>query len=83
MKRAILISLFALVTLTGWAQNAYTLSCDITPLIEELKKEEVKVDSFYLADFASQAPLTEKFALQGNKVAISGTIDKPQIAPME
>ena len=82
MKKSIIISLFALVTLTGWAQNAYTLSCDITPLIEELKKEEVKVDSFYLADFASQAPLTEKFALQGNKVAISGTIDKPQIAAL-
>ena len=80
MKKTITTIMLVFVTLMGRAQNAYTLSCDLTPLIEELKKEEVKIDSFYLADFASQAPITEKFALQGKKVAISGTVDKPQIA---
>ena len=74
--------ILALVAMTGWAQKTYTLSCDLTLLIEELKKEDAKVDSFYLADFASLTPITEKFALQGNKVAIGGTIDKPQIAAL-
>ena len=32
MKKSILISLFALVTLTGWAQNTYTVSCDVRML---------------------------------------------------
>ena len=32
MKKSIIISLFALVTLTGWAQNTYTVSCDVSLL---------------------------------------------------
>lgn len=81
-KKLFITALLALVAMVGQAQNNYTLSCDLTLIIEEFAKENVKVDSFYIADFASQAPITEKFALQGNKVAISGRIDKPQIAAL-
>ena len=81
-KKFIITILFALVATTGQTQNTYTLSCDLSILNEELGKEGTKIDSFYLADFASQKPITEKFALQGNKIAISGKIEKPQIAAL-
>ena len=68
-KKSIISALLALVALTGQAQNTYTLNFDTTILGEELSKENVKIDSFYLADFVSREPITEKFALQGNTPA--------------
>ena len=81
-KKSILSALLALAAMTGQAQNTYTVSCDVSLLNEEYAKENVKVDSFYLADFVSQEPITEKCALQGNKIAISGRVEKPQIAAL-
>ena len=81
-KKSIISALLALVALTGQAQNTYTLNFDTTILGEELSKENVKIDSFYLADFVSHEPITEKFAPQGNKIAISGKVEKPQIAAL-
>ena len=81
-KKSIISALLALVTMTGQAQNTYTLNFDTTILGEELSKENVKIDSFYLADFVSHEPITEKFAPQGNKIAISGKVEKPQIAAL-
>ena len=63
-KKSIISALLALVALTGQAQNAYTLNFDTTILGEELSKENVKIDSFYLADFVSLEPITEKFAFK-------------------
>ena len=81
-KKSILSALLALAAMTGQAQNTYTVSCDVSLLNEEYAKENVKIDSFYLADFVSQEPITEKCALQGNKIAISGRVEKPQIAAL-
>ena len=81
-KKSIISALLALVAMTGQAQNTYTLNFDTTILGEELSKENVKIDSFYLADFVSHEPITEKFAPQGNKIAISGKVEKPQIAAL-
>lgn len=82
MKKSILSIILAVAALTATAQNTYTLNFDPVLLSEELAKENVKIDSFYLADFVSQEPITEKFALQGNKIAISGKVDNPQIAAL-
>ena len=81
-KKSFLSVLLALAAMTGQAQNTYTLNFDTALLGEELSKENVKIDSFYLADFVSLKPITEKFALQGNKIAISGKVEKPQIAAL-
>ena len=81
-KKSILSALLALAAMTGQAQNTYTVSCDVSLLNEEYAKENVKIDSFYLADFVSQEPITEKCVLQGNKIAISGRVEKPQIATL-
>ena len=82
IKQTFITILFVLVAMTGQAQNTYTLNFDTALLSEELGKEDVKIDSFYLADFVSQEPITEKFALKDNKIAISGKVEKPQIAAL-
>ena len=74
--------ILAVTALTATAQNTYTLNFDPVLLSEELAKENVKIDSFYLADFVSQEPITEKFAFKDNKIAISGKVDNPQIAAL-
>ena len=81
-KKSILSALLGLAAMTGQAQNTYTVSCDVSLLNEEYAKENVKIDSFYLADFVSQEPITEKFAFKDNKIAISGKVDNPQIAAL-
>ena len=83
MKKTIITALLALVAITGQAQeNNYTVSGDMTPMIEEMGKEGVNIDSCYLAVFGSWEPITEKFALQGNKVVVSGKVEKPMIAAL-
>ena len=83
MKKICLLTLFALATMTGWAQeNNYTIKADITPIVEEMTKHNVVIDSFYLADYTSKKPFTEKFALQENKIEISGKVETPQIASL-
>jgi thiol-disulfide isomerase/thioredoxin len=92
MKKICLLTMFALVTMTGWAQehrlrltegkNKYTVKADIAPMVKEMAKHNVVIDSFYLADYASKKPITEKFALQGNKVEVSGKVETPQIAAL-
>ena len=82
MKKSILSIILAIAALTATAQNTYTLNFDPVLLSEELAKENVKIDSFYLADFVSQEPITEKFAFKDNKIAISGKVDNPQIAAL-
>ena len=83
MTKTIIITMLALVSMTGWAQqNNYTVSGDVTPMIEEMSKEGVSIDSCYLAVFGSWEPITEKVALQGNKVTVSGKVEQPQIAAL-
>ena len=82
IKQTFITILFVLVAMTGQAQNTYTLNFDPALLSEELAKENVKIDSFYLADFVSQEPITEKFAFKDNKIAISGKVDNPRIAAL-
>ena len=82
MKKSILSIILTVTALTATAQNTYTLNFDPVLLSEELAKENVKIDSFYLADFVSQEPITEKFAFKDNKIAISGKVDNPQIAAL-
>ena len=59
MKKSILSIILAVAALTATAQNTYTLNFDPVLLSEELAKENVKIDSFYLADFVSQEPNKE------------------------
>ena len=48
MKKSILSIILAIAALTATAQNTYTLNFDPVLLSEELAKENVKIDSFYL-----------------------------------
>ena len=81
MNKTIFTILLAFATLTGQAQeNNYAITADIAPMIEEMAKEEISIDSFYLADYASREPITEKFACQGSKIEISGKVKEPKIA---
>ena len=73
----------ALITMTAMAQeNNYTINCDLTPVIEAMAKDGVSIDSFCLADYGSREPITEKSALQGKKITISGKVTEPQIAAL-
>lgn len=81
MNKTIFTILLAFATLIGQAQeNNYAITADIAPMIEEMAKEEISIDSFYLADYASREPITEKFACQGSKIEISGKVKEPKIA---
>ena len=64
MKKSILSIILAIAALTATAQNTYTLNFDPVLLSEELAKENVKIDSFYLADFVSQEPITRSLPLK-------------------
>lgn len=81
MKRTFLIALFAIVTLTGRAQeNNYTIEADITLMVEEMAKSGASIDSFYLADIENpEHPISRKYAPVDNKITISGRVEKPQI----
>ena len=48
MKKSILSIILAIAALTATEQNTYTLNFDPVLLSEELAKENVKIDSFYL-----------------------------------
>ena len=75
MKRNILIALFAVVSLAGWAQeNNYTIKFDPTSFVEE----NASIDSFYLVDLPDRNLITEKYAYQGKEINISGKVGKPQ-----
>jgi thiol-disulfide isomerase/thioredoxin len=83
MKKICLLTLSTLMAMTGWAQeNNYTIKADVTAMVEEMTKHNVVIDTFYLAEYASKKPITEKFALQDNKIEISGKVGKPQIAAL-
>ena len=80
-KKSIITILLALVAVAGQAQeNKYTISGDMQAAMETMAKESVGIDSFYLADFATGEQLSEKYACQGSKFTISGTVDEPRIA---
>ena len=83
MKRVFIIALLACCTIAGWAQeNNYTIKADIAGMVEEMAKHNVVIDTFYLVDYGNQNPITEKFALQGNKIELSGKVDKPMLAAL-
>ena len=92
MKKICLLTISALVSMTGWAQehrlrltegkNNYTIKADITPMVEQMVKHNVVIDTFYLAEYASKKPITERLALQDNKIEISGKVETPQIAAL-
>ena len=80
-KKTIITILLTLVAVAGQAQeNKYTISGDMQAAIETMARDSVSIDSFYLADFATGEQLTEKYACQGSKFTISGTVDEPRIA---
>ena len=80
-KRNILVILTVIITLTAAAQeNKYMLKADITPMVEELAKQDIIIYSLYLADHATGELITEKQAFQGNIIEISGTVKEPLIA---
>ena len=84
MKKLLSTMLLALVALTSSAQeNNYTVSCDLTSVIESMTKQGAHIDSFCLADYASKEPITKKTALQGNKITISGHVTAPQVAALQ
>lgn len=84
MKKLLSTFVLALVALTTSAQgNNYTVSCDLTSVIESMTKQGVHIDSFYLADYASKEPISKKTALQENKITISGTVTASQVAVLQ
>ena len=82
MKKTIITIMLALVWVTGWAQK-YTIKADITPMIEEMAKYNVIIDTFYLADYGTKEPITKKYALKNNKINLKGKVEKPQLAALE
>ena len=82
MKRTIITIMLALVWVTGWAQK-YTIKADITPMIEEMAKYNVVIDTFYLADYGTKEPITKRYALKNNKINLKGKVEKPQLAALE
>ena len=84
MKKLLSTLLLAIVALTSMAQESnYTVSCDLTSVVESMTKQGVHIDSFCLADYASKEPITKKTALQGNKITISGNVTVPQVAALQ
>ena len=83
-KQTIITIMLAFASVTGWAQgHKYSVKADISLMAEEMAKENVVIDSFCLADYASKEPLTKKAALRGNKINIKGKVDKPRIALLQ
>lgn len=83
-KKLFLTIVLALLAMTAIAQeNIYTVSCDLTSVIEAMAKDGVHIDSFCLADYGSREPITKKTAVQGSMIAISGKVAAPQIAALQ
>ena len=86
MKQTIITLVLALIALTGQAKaskGTYTIKADITPMVEEMAKHNVIIDSFYLANYGSKEPITKKYALKDNKIDLKGKIEKPLLAALE
>ena len=84
MKKHIFTFVLAFIAMTAMAQESnYTVSCDLTSVIESMTKQGVHIDSFCLADYASKEPITKKTALQGNKIIISGVVTVPLVAALQ
>lgn len=83
MKRVFIIAMLACCALTGWAQeNNYTIKADITGMVEQMAKHNVVIDTFYLAEYATKKPITERLALKDSKIELSGKVEKPQLAAL-
>ena len=83
MKRIFINAVLACCALTGWAQeNNYTIRADITGMVEQMAKHNVVIDTFYLAEYATKKPITERFALKDSKIELSGKVEKPQLAAL-
>ena len=82
MKQTIIIIMLAFAWGTGWAQK-YTIKADIAPMVEEMAKYNVVIDTFYLADYGSEEPITKRLALDGNKINLKGKVGKPQLAALQ
>ena len=83
MRKICLLTLSTLMTMTGWAQeNNYTIKADITGMVEQMAKHNVVIDTFYLAEYATKKPITERFALKDSKIELSGKVEKPQLAAL-
>jgi len=82
MKKAIITITLAFAWMAGWAQK-YTIKADITPMIEEMAKHNVVIDTFYLADYGTKEPITQRIALKDNRINLKGKAGKPQLAALE
>ena len=83
MKRVFIIAMLACCAIAGWAQeNNYTIKADITGMVEQMAKHNVVIDTFYLAEYATKKPITERFALKDSKIELSGKVEKPQLAAL-
>lgn len=83
MKRVFIFAMLACCAIAGWAQeNNYTIKADITGMVEQMAKHNVVIDTFYLAEYATKKPITERFALKDSKIELSGKVEKPQLAAL-
>ena len=84
MKKLFSTIVLAFIVMTAMAQESnYTVSCDLTSVIESMTKQGAHIDSFCLADYASKEPITKYTALEGNKISISGNVTTSQVAALQ
>ena len=84
MKKLFSTIVLAFIAMMAMAQESnYTVSCDLTSVIESMTKQGAHIDSFCLADYASKEPITKYTALEGNKISISGNVTTPQVAALQ
>ena len=80
MKQIIIIALFALVSLTGWAQTKkYTIHGNFTKVAEAMSKQGLSFDSVTLVNIATPE-VVAKESIQDGVFTIQGNVDKPYYA---
>ena len=84
MKKLFIIALLTCYAIAGCTQEKnYTVSCDITPVVNYFLEQGDTITSFYLADLATKDPITEKQAYKEPKITFSGKIETPLIASLQ
>ena len=79
-KKTIITALFALVTMTGWAQtNKYTIHGNFTKIAEAMSKQGLSFDSVTLVNPAT-IEVVVKQSIHNGVFTIQGTVDKPYYA---
>lgn len=80
-KKTIITIMLALVAMTSWTQNKYTIRGNFEKVLEQISKSGASIDSVTIVDATTNEVVASRMVKNG-VFTIQGTVDKPYLGKL-